>query len=891
MTEDVHQKIGLSYEKIDQLIHAGRHQEALPEAQQAVELARQTYGERHAEYARGLGWLGTVYNELGNFSQAEPCCQQALDIIAEVAGKDHPDYALALNNLAAVCVSKKDYDRAETLIQEAIVIRRVRLGTDDPAYASSLNSLATIYGSLGEYDKAEPLLREAVNLAKRSCGDHHWKYGMCLANLAELCRLKKNFEEAESLFRQALDVRGDSAAIAHNLALLYESTGRPEEASAQYERAVSLQREAGATEHPGYLQSLDALARLNLTLGRLDKAEPLLVEGLALAERSESSKDISRHVGILSDLARLYHVRGEYQRAETIWKQVESLLAASVGDAHPDYARTLQNIAGLYLTMDEFSKAEALAQKGLDIIRNTLSKNSPEYAYAAGNLAAIFFVCGRRARSKALYSEVIAISEAPNGNIQEAIAETLSALASQCHQLGDYDHAERLLTRATEIRRALVGDQHPSYLNSRRNLDVLQDSIRSLDRIKTNEDENVPAELRTYTRCFNAFLRRDYSLCLRHAQGSASDNWVGNLLLLIVMSLIRLGRDREANAVGRKALEMTAAQPLINSHLRITLGELDGSALVARCDDNTQRIQAHYYTGARLLQTGSTEAARAEFEACLNLNATCLESAMARQDLAALIDPPTQPALIDTEKRIEDLQKQAAESFRDGGHDRALDFARQARILAKTHLSVTHPSYADTLLVLAQIYDNTGGSEKTDILLPRALEILHNSLGEGHPDYRSTLEHATQRCMRAFSEGGVEHCIRRTLSLVSVIESDSALGILLATLQAYLKADRSKALAEEALEATAHHPAHHALVKVALGHLDAKAALALTQTNRQRCQAHFFAGVHLESVGQSAAAGREYDECIAIGVDCADSEQAKKRRDMLRSPGTGSSTD
>ena len=64
----------------------------------------------------------TELYQAGKFNEAIPIAQESLELSEKALGPDHPDTAAALNNLAALYDSMGDYAKAEPLYQRALKI-------------------------------------------------------------------------------------------------------------------------------------------------------------------------------------------------------------------------------------------------------------------------------------------------------------------------------------------------------------------------------------------------------------------------------------------------------------------------------------------------------------------------------------------------------------------------------------------------------------------------------------------------------------------------------------------------------------------------------------------------------------------------------------------------
>jgi tetratricopeptide (TPR) repeat protein len=149
--------------QVSQLFSQGKYAEAVPIAEQYVALARQKYGDNHAEYAAAISWLANVYQAQGRYAEAEPLYKRALAIHEKALGPDHPDVGTALNNLAELYRAQGRYPEAEPLHKRALAIPRTSGAT------------ASIDGHRCTYDRAV-MVRLNIKVASElpHPGDHPW---------------------------------------------------------------------------------------------------------------------------------------------------------------------------------------------------------------------------------------------------------------------------------------------------------------------------------------------------------------------------------------------------------------------------------------------------------------------------------------------------------------------------------------------------------------------------------------------------------------------------------------------------------------------------------------------------------------------------------------------
>jgi tetratricopeptide (TPR) repeat protein len=120
--------------------------------------------------------------QAGKFNEAIPIAQEFLELSENALDPHHPDTSQALNNLAALYASLGDYAKAEPLFERALKIREKALGTDHPATAQSLNNLAKLYRSMGDFERALKIKEKALGTDHPLTGDYPEAVGSVMAD-------------------------------------------------------------------------------------------------------------------------------------------------------------------------------------------------------------------------------------------------------------------------------------------------------------------------------------------------------------------------------------------------------------------------------------------------------------------------------------------------------------------------------------------------------------------------------------------------------------------------------------------------------------------------------------------------------------------------------------
>ena len=112
---------------------------------EALRIREKLLSPNHADVARSLGNLASLYRAQGRYSEAEPLSKRAVAISEKTFGPGHPNVSTHLSNLADLYRLQGRYAEAEPLIKRALAISEKVLPPEHPVVASRLSVLANLY--------------------------------------------------------------------------------------------------------------------------------------------------------------------------------------------------------------------------------------------------------------------------------------------------------------------------------------------------------------------------------------------------------------------------------------------------------------------------------------------------------------------------------------------------------------------------------------------------------------------------------------------------------------------------------------------------------------------------------------------------------------------------
>ena len=181
----------------NQLHAQGRLGQAVALLHEALQVSRETRGDRHPATLNSINNLGALLKTQGDLDGAAPLLREALQVSRETRGDRHPATLVSINNLGMLLKAQGDLDGAAPLYREALQVSRETLGDRHPDTLVSINNLGVLLKDQGDLDGAAPLYREALQVRRETLGDRHPDTLNSIGNLGEL--LKDQGETAEVL--------------------------------------------------------------------------------------------------------------------------------------------------------------------------------------------------------------------------------------------------------------------------------------------------------------------------------------------------------------------------------------------------------------------------------------------------------------------------------------------------------------------------------------------------------------------------------------------------------------------------------------------------------------------------------------------------------------------
>lgn len=195
--------------------YAGNYAKSVELNQQALEMDRRIFGDRHPRVGDTLISLGAAQYQWGKPDESEKYARQGAEIIEAWYGPDHYRTASALTVLARAIVNQERYDEGAELLRRSLAIQERVHGPRHRMVASALNELGIVALSRGNLDEAETCYRRMVDIYREIYNDRHYLIAIALSNLSNIYDRREQYAAAERTLREVVARFSDTLPPGH----------------------------------------------------------------------------------------------------------------------------------------------------------------------------------------------------------------------------------------------------------------------------------------------------------------------------------------------------------------------------------------------------------------------------------------------------------------------------------------------------------------------------------------------------------------------------------------------------------------------------------------------------------------------------------------------------
>ena len=257
----------------------------------------------------------------------------------------------------------------------------------------------------------------------------------------------------------------ETAKALTNLARVLISQGEVEPAEPLLRRALATQEAALGADHPDTARTVAVLAGCFIGHGDHAAAEPLVRRALSIRERVLGAEH-PLTLSTLDLLATTLSELGRHDEAAPLGQRVFEVRQRLLGPDHPDTAVALTTLADLLLKRGDFGAAEPLARRALAAQEKALPAGHPDIGLSLWNLAEALRGQDRLAEAEPLAERSLKVWETALGASHPWTAWSLGSLAEIRLAKGLAAQALPLAERSLRIHERAFGPTHPTVAAS-----------------------------------------------------------------------------------------------------------------------------------------------------------------------------------------------------------------------------------------------------------------------------------------------------------------------------------------------------------------------------------------------------------------------------------------
>ncbi|MBF0139722.1 MAG: CHAT domain-containing protein [Magnetococcales bacterium] len=247
-------------------------------------------------------------------------------------------------------------------------------------------------------------------------------------------------------------------------------------------------KEAGE-KNPETGWCFNRLAVLEGAMGQYDDAESSFKQALGLQKGAlpENHADI---LSTLVDQGELLRLRGRLKEAQA---QLEDVLDKCKADDLAEVRMNAKsNLAKVHEDLGHFEDAIKLTREILDHEIKTLGSDHPNPLTTLNNLAGLNRRQGNFAEAEKNYRQALSGFQKALGPEHPATIALMNNLAMTMEDEGLYDQAEPLFRQSWQLAEKVLGKDHPTTLTNRNNLAMLYESQGLFDKAEAQYNSTIP---------------------------------------------------------------------------------------------------------------------------------------------------------------------------------------------------------------------------------------------------------------------------------------------------------------------------------------------------------------------------------------------------------------
>jgi eukaryotic-like serine/threonine-protein kinase len=252
----------------------GRFAESEKLYREQIDIDRRVHGAEGKETLEATGDLAAMLCDAGRLAESEDLDRRVALLDAKVVGENHPGTLIVRANLAHVLIDGGRPDEAEAILRDVYDRQVAVVGENSPYTLNTLYLRGRAIDGLGRAHEAVDMLEKVLRSQTELRGATSREVARTLEPEAIALDHLGRLAEAETAARRALAIHVEltgephiAAALRTTLASVLLDEGRPGEARALLEDALSVEEKLLIPTHPQLVRTRAELARASAMTG------------------------------------------------------------------------------------------------------------------------------------------------------------------------------------------------------------------------------------------------------------------------------------------------------------------------------------------------------------------------------------------------------------------------------------------------------------------------------------------------------------------------------------------------------------------------------------------------------------------------------------------------
>lgn len=371
-----------------------------------------------------------------------------------------------------------DIERAKYFFESVYEVSRKNLKEDNPFMLAMISRLVLLYLELSDYENADKFSRLGVEFAEKYLDKENENYIAALTNRALVLSDIGMTNEAIKIYELLLgeleqddSKKSEIQNILNNLSAAYFKNNEIEKAINISLKGLELTEQELGKEHPDNITQLNNIGFILGEIGKIKESINYLSRSYELSKENYGEVNTST-ISIGLNIVGSYLNSGENENAINLLNDIEKVLPK--GEVYNDLIGRFYNAKANYFShLRKYDQAIGLQKEALSYLEKIKNPYHNNTIINKRNLIQYLMHNKQLDEAEKLANELLELQFNKYSKDSIELTELYNLLGGLYREKGDNEKAFEFVSKALEIRRAALGDQHPDTIKNAHNLAAL----------------------------------------------------------------------------------------------------------------------------------------------------------------------------------------------------------------------------------------------------------------------------------------------------------------------------------------------------------------------------------------------------------------------------------